>query len=386
MTDSVTELGVKLRAHKQDILREWRRRVLLLESAQTLDLPTLNDHIPVLIDDIAEAFIVHGSSRTHGKDVANSASLNDDKTQEAVKSAAAHGQDRHELGFDLAEVVAEYSSFRDVIFDFVIDHQIALSPAIIRSVNTVLDVAISRAVRAFAGLRAAELRQTQEKHLAFIAHDLRTPLNAISTCVALLSSPDIGENESVRASKIVPMLERNIQRIVALVEGILATASPSGDDVTPTTSAREMTVWPIVEQICLEVFPLASKQGAQIVNVVDADCVASIDMAMFTRVVQNLLGNAIKAVGEGTVTISSHRRPGAGKLAITFHNDNGVMPEAHQRRLTEASEADTEETGCVNRGLSIVRQFVQAMHGSVEVSSNQSRGTSVTIFLPDRAA
>ncbi len=81
MGDSVTNLGVRIRNHKLDILTEWRRRVLLLEASRNLDLPTLNDHIPVLIDDIARAFIAHGASKTHGKDVANSAAVDDDKTQ-----------------------------------------------------------------------------------------------------------------------------------------------------------------------------------------------------------------------------------------------------------------------------------------------------------------
>ncbi len=94
-----------------------------------------------------------------------------------------------------------------MIFDFSIDYQITLTPAIIRSVNSIMDVPISRAVRACSGLRAAELRATQEKHLAFIAHDLRSPLHAISSCVALSSSTSVDGVQGEGLSKLIPMLE-----------------------------------------------------------------------------------------------------------------------------------------------------------------------------------
>src|SRR6187397_2098068 len=85
------------------IMARWREQVRRLESARHLDLPTLNDHIPVWLSEVAgalRALVVE---------------TDDDGENPAVPLA--HGKQRFEDGFDIEEVVAEYNILRDCVHE-----------------------------------------------------------------------------------------------------------------------------------------------------------------------------------------------------------------------------------------------------------------------------
>ncbi|MEP7070285.1 MAG: RsbRD N-terminal domain-containing protein, partial [Usitatibacter sp.] len=84
------------------ILSRWREQVRALPSASHLDLPTLNDHMPVWLAELAEA--LHASLKGPG-------------VVEDAASPAAHGLQRFTDGFDIEEVVAEYNILRDCVHE-----------------------------------------------------------------------------------------------------------------------------------------------------------------------------------------------------------------------------------------------------------------------------
>lgn len=383
MKDRVENLGVMISNSHAEILSDWQNKVLELESAQGLDVPTLNDHVPVLIRDIADAFVEHGESEPYGKGVPGAISGDDAKTLEAAESAAEHGFQRHAVGFDLAEVIAEYSIFRDVIFDFAARRNIPLTPKVVGSVNSVMDLAISRAVRVYSGLRAAELREARERHLEFIVHDLRSPLNVIALCVNRLVDLMTAKSSDDQIQRVVPMLQRNVSRLVRLVDQLLAASGAAELESSQTVHLREVQIWPIVEQLCLEAFPVISRQGGQIVNQVDSDLMGYVDAPMFTRVVQNLLANAANAAHDGDVTLESVLDPASKRFRLIVSNSKGVISEEQRLRLTKGQESGTESDG---RGLSIIREFVLAMQGRLLVSAGEAVGTSITVELPSEPA
>ena len=55
---ALDRLSVLIRRERDALLRRWREQVRELPSAQHLDAPTLNDHVPQLIDELAAALKV----------------------------------------------------------------------------------------------------------------------------------------------------------------------------------------------------------------------------------------------------------------------------------------------------------------------------------------
>ena len=89
------QLSTLIVRDRDALLAKWRGQVRQLPSAKNLDTPTLNDHIPSLIDELAAAL--------REKD--------EETIPESLRegSPPAHGLQRVQDGFDIEEVVAEYN-------------------------------------------------------------------------------------------------------------------------------------------------------------------------------------------------------------------------------------------------------------------------------------
>src|SRR5690349_11003667 len=96
-------IGALIHDQKHVLLSRWRQQVRQLPSAQSLDTPTLNDHMPLLIDELATAL------ETQPDEEAENVLLHG--------SPPVHGRQRLHDGFNLEEVVAEYNVLRNCIHE-----------------------------------------------------------------------------------------------------------------------------------------------------------------------------------------------------------------------------------------------------------------------------
>ena len=205
--DVLVRLSALIDQHREALLTRWRGQVRQLASAQHLDVPTLNDHIPELLSELAAAL------RTHS----------DETISEAHREASppAHGLQRVQDGFDIEEVVAEYNILRGCIHDLADENGLTLQGRPFHIVNRVLDQAIGLAVQTYATQRALEVQERREEYLSFVAHDLRTPLNAISLTSRVLESALRDRTDGPDTSRPLKALHRNVQHLEELVRKIL---------------------------------------------------------------------------------------------------------------------------------------------------------------------
>ena len=141
------KLSALIRRERDALLCRWREQVRELPSAQHLDAPTLNDHVPQLVDELAAAL------------KARSAETIPEALSEA--SPPAHGLQRVQDGFDIEEVVAEYNILRGCIRDLAQANGLTLQE-LFHILNRVLDGAIGLAVL----LEGARLRDLIDRSLA----------------------------------------------------------------------------------------------------------------------------------------------------------------------------------------------------------------------------
>ena len=158
---------------RDPLLARWRAQVKRLPSAKHLDVPTLNDHMPTLFDELIAALRADS----------------DETIVDSVKakSPVEHGRQREENEFDIEEIVAEYNIRRGCIHDLALANNLVLQGRSFHIVNRVLDSAIGVALQAYSTQRALEVQRRREEYLAFVAHDLRTPLSAISMAARAVS-------------------------------------------------------------------------------------------------------------------------------------------------------------------------------------------------------
>jgi len=367
-TVMMTELAQLVEQEQQNLLARWRTAVRELPSASALDMPTLNDHIPVLLAELSAA-LRSGSDDT----IAHAL---------AVGSAPAHGLQRLADSFDIEEVVAEYNILRGCIHDLAERHALSMQGEPFHVLNRLLDGAIGAAVQSYATHQAVEVRSRREEYLAFVAHDLRTPLNAIAMSAQVLEVLlSDASGAAPQAERMWKALNRNVQHLKVLVNKVVEENANLVTESGMTLERRTFDLWPLVESLIHDLNPVAGTGSTALMNEVPDDCEVHADASLLRRILQNLIANAIDHTPRGTVTIGASRNHHTG-LTELFVRDDGAGIAADRRQLVfEKGERDSEKEGSTGLGLAIVKTFVEAHGGEVVVDAELGVGSTFRFTL-----
>jgi two-component system, OmpR family, phosphate regulon sensor histidine kinase PhoR len=370
-TASLNRLGSLILAERGELLAEWRRQVKELPAAQHLDRPTLDDHIPELLDEIAEAL----------------KERRDDSIPAVLLEGTppAHGIQRLEDGFDLVEVVAEYNILRGVIHDLAEENGIAIRGTTFHILNRVLDTAIGLAVQTYATHRALEVKREREEYLAFVAHDLRTPLSAVSLSVSLLEASLGDQVPGSQIALALSTLNRNVTQLQDLVSMVLKENITEVGERTEQLVRRRFDLWPHVELILRDLTPIADINGTTLVNEVPVDLRVHADAGMLSRILQNLVANAIRYTPRGEVVIAARMSDASDAIECSVTDNGAGIPAERLNKVFETLETDDDRDDGIGLGLAIVKQFVEAHGGEVGVRSAAGKGSTFRFTLPAKA-
>jgi two-component system, OmpR family, phosphate regulon sensor histidine kinase PhoR len=362
------KLAVLIRRERDGLLTQWRQQVRELPSAKNLDAPTLNDHIPQLIEELAAALEARS----------------DETIPEALSEASppAHGLQRVQDGFDIEEVVAEYNILRGCIHDLAQANALTLQGQPFHILNRVLDGAIGLAVQAFATQRAQDVRQRREEYLSFVAHDLRTPLQAISLATRVLELALPAQSANVAHAQMFKTLRRNVQHLDGLVGKVIEENTSHLSELGIKLERRTFDLWPLVEALVRDLDPVAHTARARLTNQVPDDMVVYADAGLLRRVFQNVIANAITHTPHGEVVIGA-RQSRAGTFECWVSDNGEGIPQERLEKVFDKSETDPQKGGW-GLGLAIVKTFVEAHEGSVSVESKEGQGSTFRFTLPPR--
>ena len=370
-TDELQALSTLIVRERDDLLARWRAQVRLLPSAAHLDTPTLNDHIPGFVDQVAQEL----------------RSGPGEPIQQAITKASAvdHGFQRVDDGFDIAEVVAEYNLLRSCIHDMADSAGLRLQGQPFRVLNRVFDQAIGIAVRAFAAHRAAEVQRRREEYLAFVAHDLRTPLSAIALATRALQQAEMLP-ATPQSARMLNVLRRNVLQLEHLVGKVLQESSTVRSDPQAQLQRREIDLWSFVEAMIGDVTALAAAAKTEVRNEVPDDLVIFADADLLRRIWYNLIGNAIRYTPNGTVSIGAADRTDQGAIECwVSDNGAGIAVELLEQIFDKGTRDPDGDESNSGLGLAIVKTFVQAHGGSVSAQNNPDAGAVIRFFIPKRA-
>ncbi|HEX2655759.1 MAG TPA: HAMP domain-containing sensor histidine kinase, partial [Xanthobacteraceae bacterium] len=344
--DSIAQLAALLRTERANCLSDWRRQVRQLPSARHLDVPTLNDHMPGLLDVLSRE-LEFDSKLTI-------------PAAHAEGSAEAHGLQRLQDAFDVEEVVAEYNILRACIHDLADRNGVRLQGSAFHIVNRVFDGAIGVAVRAYATQQAAEVLRRREEYLAFVAHDLRTPLSAISLAGRVLEQHLRSTEPATEVGRMLRALSRNVQQLERLVNKVLEENTNLKTEIGTKLERREMELWALVEALIHDLHPLAGTASTLLINEVPDDLYVYADANLLRRILQNLIANAIKHTPRGEIIIGARKRDGGNEVECMVRDNGSGIPQAFLEKIFEKGETDSEGEGGMGLGLAIVKTFVEA--------------------------
>lgn len=362
-------LATLIRAQRSALLTRWREQIRELPSAHQLDVPTLNDHMPRLLDALAGAL-----------DAASDQTIPDAIRQ---GSAHAHGLQRFEDGFDIEEIVGEYNVLRGCIHDLATEHGINLQGKPFHIINRVLDQAIGLALQTYSTQRALDVERRRHEYLSFVAHDIRTPLSALALAGRVLELTLPKSGYDTNSAQMLKVLHRNVRQLEQLVIQVLEENLHLQEDDGIKLERRSFDLWPVVESLIADLRSLC-EQGGTLVNDVPDELVVFADARLLGRVLQNLVANAIRYAPGGCVTVGA-RELGDGIECWVSDNGSGIAAEL-LGKVFEKGETDPETSDGMGLGLAIVKTFVEAHGGSVGVESSQGAGATFRFTLPNKAA
>ena len=350
------------------MLLQWRLQVKQLPSAQHLDTPALNDHIPHFLEELAVAF----QSRSR---------LTIPEALEGT-SPPAHGLQRLHEAFDLEEVVAEYNILRGCLHDLAEKNGLSMQGEAFHILNRVLDHAIGMAVQTYATERALEVQRRREEYLTFVAHDLRTPLNAISLATRVLEVTFHEPTERTESGRMLNSLGRNVKHLQRLVGKIIEENAHLRTESGVKLERRDFDLWPLVESLIHDLRPVAGTGSTKLINKVPQRLVVYADASLLRRVFQNLIANAIKYTPRGKVVIKAQEQSAEGVVECRVTDNGTGIPPDRLEKVFEELETDSASEDGLGLGLAIVKTFVEAHGGKVALESKLGLGSTFQFTLP----
>jgi signal transduction histidine kinase len=230
-----------------------------------------------------------------------------------------------------------------------------------------------RSLAANFNLMAARLEalvHSNRATMADVSHQLRTPLAALRLRLELLAQ----DSDDAVAAELAGAQEE-IGRLSRLVNGLLAIARAENTAATPVTVAIDQ----VISNRVAAWRPAAEEQGITIGVTALEPVLARIGEGQLEQILDNLLANALDALGTGgRIMIAAGS---AGDRARITVSDDGPGMSQEQKRLAFRRFA-TSTAGGTGLGLAIVNRLVVSNGGSAELSDTAGGGLSVTIELP----
>jgi two-component system phosphate regulon sensor histidine kinase PhoR len=362
----VERLAKLLQTHREAVLAEWGEKVRRLPIAKDLETPTLNDHIPALLDELASSLVINAPEAPIEQ-----------------SSPQMHGVQRFEAGFNIAEVVAEYSLLREVIKGFASRHELRLNGTGARTVDHVIDTAIGLAVQTFSEHKTIELQRRREQHFSFVVHDLKTPLAALHTAAKILDEKVPAAARTDVTSTMLHMILRNATRLNAIISAAVEEATNLQAPEWLRLERRHIDLWPLVQGLIDDLRPLADASYTKLANTVSGHLTVFADASLLTQALQNLLSNAIKYTTHGQVTVGARVVKDDAAVECWVADTGAGIPAERLGKVFEKLETDPIRKGGLGLGLSIVKQVVEAHGGEITVQSKPGQGSTFRFTLPD---
>jgi signal transduction histidine kinase len=237
--------------------------------------------------------------------------------------------------------------------------------------------------------QAMEYDKIKTEFFANLSHEMRTPLNIIHTTNQLIkvyNDKGIIGGKEINLDKYINMINQNCYRLMKLVNNLI--------DITKIEAGfyklnfKKVDIVSLVENITMSIETYANNKGIKFIfDTESEEKIMICDPDAIERIMLNLLSNAIKFSEKGD-SIYVNLKMGEGFLYIEVEDTGIGIPkdkiEGIFSRFVQVDKSFTRQNEGSGIGLAIVKALVEMHGGTIELISDQNKGSKFRISLPEK--
>jgi PAS domain S-box-containing protein len=233
--------------------------------------------------------------------------------------------------------------------------------------------------------RAAEkANQAKSEFLANMSHELRTPLNSLLGMAELLQITTLDSSQR----EMLETMAKAGDLLLRTVDDILDFSKLEAQQVTLEKIPFQLKT--LFQQTVTLLQSMASKKSLTLMLDWQSNLPPAVmgDPVRLSRILHNLIGNAIKYTPEGEIRVETSWKDYADHMELhcrVVDTGIGIAPEHHDVIFQKFSQADASTTrrfGGTGLGLSITQQLIELMGGTIGMESTLGVGSTFWFTLP----
>ncbi len=227
-----------------------------------------------------------------------------------------------------------------------------------------LEDALSEAERANA---------SKNRFVAAASHDLLQPLSAAKLFTSVLSN-DRSETGTVETAR---KIQNALQSIEMLIEALLEISKLDAGRVE--VQVVDFSLDALLSSMWDEFDPAAKSKGLSI-TIEPCDEVVKSDPVYLRRILQNLIGNAIKYTDEGSVSVGVRAQDNSVRITVT-DTGHGIPEAAQDQIFDEFVRLDSSKKDGIGLGLAIVERACRLLGHALSLKSVEGEGSCFEIAV-----
>ncbi|MFP5503112.1 MAG: ATP-binding protein [Candidatus Sericytochromatia bacterium] len=233
-----------------------------------------------------------------------------------------------------------------------------------------------------ANAQLLEADKHKDEFISIISHELRTPLNFIMGFASILDDELHGPLTERQHEDVGKILD-GTDRMLDLVNDLLDIAKIQAGKLS--VFCEEMPFSPLASAVLGDLKPIANRRKVALRLEEGPPETLPMDGALVSRVLTNLVDNAIKFSPEGAEVRVRYRPEGACLRVEVQDRGPGITPEGIAtlfKRFQQIDMSSTRTAGGTGLGLAISKGLVEAMGGDIGVESRVGEGSTFWFTLP----
>lgn len=239
-------------------------------------------------------------------------------------------------------------------------------------------------------LRAARIaaetaNQAKSRFLAHMSHELRTPLNAILGFADVIRQHMFGEIQPSRYRDYAQYIHESGSHLLEMINDVLDLSKIEAGKFELTIETLDAPA--IAQSGSKLVAGMAKENGVNLILDSEICPVIHGDSRAVKQIIINLLSNGVKFTPKGGyVTLQIKEIGEIGAEIIVTDTGIGMSKEDIAKALDPFGQIDgtlARRHRGTGLGLPLVKNLAEMQKGFINIDSAPSRGTRVTVFLPD---